>query len=139
MTEVAEVLHLAKNRKTGRWEHGYARRSDDHVDIIHSTPRRGCFSTDPEQLFAAGWAASFDGTMALAAIKVKVVLSDNSTIDAAIDLYLVDGAYFVQARLNACLMDMPPEVALMLADMAHLSGPHSKAIRGDIDVEINLV
>jgi organic hydroperoxide reductase OsmC/OhrA len=139
MTEVAEVMYLAKSRTTGIWEHGSARRSGGHVDITPSALGRNDFSADPEQLFAAGWTTSFDGTMARAALKVKVVLSDNTAIDAIVDLYLVDGAYFLQARLNASLSDMPPEVARILADMDRPKGLYSKAIRGNIDVTIDMV
>ena len=65
MTEVAEVLYLAKSRETGCWEYGSGRRSDGHIDIKHSMSGCAGFSTDPEQSFAAGWSASFDGAVAL--------------------------------------------------------------------------
>jgi organic hydroperoxide reductase OsmC/OhrA len=133
------VLYLAKNRRTGCWEHGSARRSDGHADIRHPTPVRSGFADDPEQLFAAGWTASSDGTMARAALRVKVVLSDNSAIDATVDLYVVDGAYVLQAHLDASLADMPPELAAMLAAMADPRGRNSKAIRGAIDLTIDMV
>jgi len=139
MTEVAEVLYLAKSRTSGCWEHGSARRSDGRVDIEPATPGRHGFSADPQQLFAAGWSVSFDGTMALGVLKVKVMLSDTTAIDATVDLCLVDGAYFLRARLDASLLDMPPEVSRLLAEMPHRSGPYSQAIRGDIDVSIRLV
>jgi lipoyl-dependent peroxiredoxin len=139
MTETAEVLYLAKSRTTGCWEHGSARRSDGHIDIRHATPGRSGISDDPEQMFAAGWTVSFDGTMARASLKVKVILSDNSAIDATVDLHIVDDAYVLQARLNASILDMPPELARMLANMTHRRGPYSKAIRGTIDVTIDMV
>ncbi len=139
MTEVAEVLYLAKSRATGCWEHGSARRADGRVDIEHGRPGGQGFSADPEQLFAAGWSASFDGKEALAVLKVKVVLSDNTAIDATVDLCLVDGAYFLRARLNASLANMLPDVARMLADVARPRGPYSKAISGNIDVSIDMV
>ncbi len=138
MTDTAEVLYLAKSRATGCWEHGSARRSGGDVDIRHATPVRGGFSDDPEQLFAAGWAASCDATMARAALKVKIILSDHTAIDATVELHIVDGAYALQGRLNARLLDMPPELARILADMAQLRGPYSQAIRGAIDVTIDM-
>jgi len=139
MSEVAEVLYLAKSRETGCWEHGCARRADGRVEIGHGPPVGHGFSADPEQLFAAGWSASFDGTAALAALKVKVVLSDDTAIDATVDLCVVDGAYFLQARLNASLANMLPEVARVLAEIAQPRGPYPKAIRGNIDVSIDMV
>ena len=139
MTETAEVLYLAKSRTTGRWEYGSARRSDGYVDIRHPTPLHNGFSEDPEQMFAAGWTVAFDGTMARAALKVKVILSDSTAIDATVELHVIDDAYVLRARLNASLLDMPPELARMLAGMTHLREPYSKSIRGTIDVTIDMV
>jgi organic hydroperoxide reductase OsmC/OhrA len=109
------------------------------VDIAHALPGGLGFSADPEQIFAAGWSASFDSTQALAALKVKLVLSDETAIDATVDLCLFDAAYFLQARLNATLANVLPEVAHMLADVAQARGPYPKAIRGNIDLSIDMV
>lgn len=138
MTDVAEVLYLAKNPTTGCWEHGSARRTEGRVDVQYSKLERDAFSADPEQLFAAGWTASFDGTMAFAAFKVKVVLSRCAAIDATVDLYLVDGEYFLKARLNASLADMPPEIAYILGSVAEQGGSRSKPIRGGIEVIVDM-
>jgi organic hydroperoxide reductase OsmC/OhrA len=139
MTEVAEVLYLAKSRTTGRWEQGSARRLDGQIEIRQSTLDRDGFSADPEQLFAAGWTTSFDGTMARAALKMKAILSESTSIDATVDLYLVDGGYFLRARLDASLLDIPPEIARILAGMAEQRGSSPKTIRGHIDVTIDMV
>jgi lipoyl-dependent peroxiredoxin len=95
--------------------------------------------TNPEQLFAAGWSACFIGAMGLAAGKMKVTLPADLTIDAEVDLATTDGAYFLQARLNVSLPGVEREVAQALVDAAHQTCPYSKAIRGNVDVVINLV
>jgi osmotically inducible protein OsmC len=90
-------------------------------------------------LFAAGWSACFEGAMGLAARKMKIALPAGTTIDAEVDLCLLDGAYFLQARLNITLPGVASDVAQALVDTAHKTCPYSKATRGNVDVVINLV
>jgi Ohr subfamily peroxiredoxin len=94
--------------------------------------------TNPEQLFAAGWSACFEGAMGLAARKMKVLLPADMAIDAEVDLCVGDGAYFLQARLNVILPGLPRDVAQALADTAHQTCPYSKATRGNIDVVVKV-
>jgi organic hydroperoxide reductase OsmC/OhrA len=56
-----------------------------------------------------------------------------------VDLVLVEGAYFLQARLNISLPGVERETAQALADAAHQTCPYSKAIRGNVDVAINVI
>jgi osmotically inducible protein OsmC len=134
-----KVLYTAKTHTTGGREHGVSRSSDGHLDIKLSTPGTAGSGTNPEQLFAAGWSACFEGAMGLAARKRKITLPADLAIDAEVDLCLADGAYFLQARLNVSLPGLEREVAKALTDEAHQTCPYSKAIRGNIDVAINLV
>ena len=134
-----KVLYTAKTHTTGGREHGVSRSSDGHLDIKLSTPGTAGSGTNPEQLFAAGWSACFEGAMGLAARKRKITLPADLAIDAEVDLCLADGAYFLQARLNVSLPGVEPDVARALTDAAHQTCPYSKATRGNIDVEINLV
>lgn len=139
MTDVTEVLYLAKSRTARGWEHGSARRSGSHVDVRHSMIGCNDFLADPEQLLAVGWTASIDDGIVRAALKMKVVLSDNTAIDGTLDLCLFDGEYFLRARLDASLSDMSPEFVRILAEIAHQSEAHSKVMRGNIDVSIDWV
>ena len=59
--------------------------------------------------------------------------------DAEVDLHLADGEYFLGARLNVSLPGVDHEVARTLVKEAHEICPYSKATRGNIEVEINLV
>jgi lipoyl-dependent peroxiredoxin len=138
-TATQKVLYTAKTHTTGGREHGVSRSSDGHLDIKLSTPGTAGSGTNPEQLFAAGWSACFEGAMGLAARKRKITLPADLAIDAEVDLCLADGAYFLQARLNVSLPGVEREVAKALTDEAHQTCPYSKAIRGNIDVAINLV
>lgn len=104
-----------------------------------SSPGTAGNGTNPEQLFAAGWSARFEGAMGLAAKSMKVTLPDDLAIDAEVDLCREDGAYFLQARLNISLPGLDRDTVQALVDAAHQTCPYSKATRGNIDVAINMV
>jgi osmotically inducible protein OsmC len=134
-----KVLYTAKTHTTGGREHGAARSSDGRLDIKLSVPGAVGTGTNPEQLFAAGWSACFEGAMGLVARKMKVVLPADLAIDAEVDLNLAGDAYFLSARLNVSLPGVEHDVAKALTDAAHQTCPYSKAIRGNVDVVINLL
>src|SRR5713101_394944 len=137
-TTVEKVLYTAKTHTTGGRD-GASRSSDGRLDVKLSSPGTAGSGTNPEQLFAAGWSACFEGAMGLAARKMKITLPADLAIDAEVDLNLADGAYFLRARLNVSLPGLERDVAQALTDAAHQTCPYSKAIRGNVDVAINVV
>ena len=139
MTQAATVLYTAKTHTTGARANGAARSSDGQLDIRLSTPGTGRPGSNPEQLFAAGWSACFEGAMGIAARKLGVRLPDELTIDAEVDLCRADDAYFLAARLNVSVPGMDRNVAAAIVQTAHQTCPYSKAIRGNVEVEVNLV
>lgn len=138
MTQQEKLLYTAKVRTTGGRE-GASRSSDGRLDIRLSTPGSPGAGTNPEQLFAAGWSACFEGAMALAAKSRKVTLPPDVAIDAEVDLNIADGGYFLRARLNVAIPGLDRDVAQAIVDAAHQTCPYSKATRSNIDVAINLV
>jgi Ohr subfamily peroxiredoxin len=138
MTKIEEVLYTAKTHTTGGRD-GTSRSTDGRLDIKLSPPGSSGLGTNPEQLFAAGWSACFEGAMGLTAKKMKVVLPADLAIDAEIDLGMTGDAYFLQARLNVSLPGLERSVAQTIIDAAHQTCPYSKAIRGNIEVVINLL
>lgn len=138
MTATEKLLYTAKTHTTGGREHGTARSSDGHLDIKLTSPGAGGAGTNPEQLFAAGWSACFEGAMGLAARKLKVALPADLAIDAEVDLNLDEGAYFLRARLNVSLPGLDRASAQAIVDLAHQTCPYSKATRGNIDVVISV-
>ncbi|MBB4570827.1 organic hydroperoxide resistance protein [Rhizobium leucaenae] len=138
MTQTDKVLYTGKTHTTGGRD-GASRSSDGRLDIKLSSPGTSGAGTNPEQLFAAGWSACFEGAIGLAARKMKVAVPADAAIDAEVDLCLVDGAYFLQARLNVSLPGLERDVAQALVEAAHQTCPYSKATRGNIDVVINVV
>ena len=71
-------------------------------------------------------------------IVVPLIVPDTA-IEAEVDLCLVDGAYFLQARLMSACQVWSAKSPQALADAAHQTCPYSKAIRGNIDVVMNVV
>lgn len=138
MPENEKPLYTAKVRTTGGRD-GASRSSDGRLDIRLSTPGGPGSGTNPEQLFAAGWSACFEGAMAIAARRMNVALPANLAIDAEVDLNVADGAYFLRARLNVSLPGLERATARAVVDAAHQTCPYSKATRGNIDVAIDLV
>jgi Ohr subfamily peroxiredoxin len=138
MTQLDKVLYTAKTHTTGGRD-GASRSSDARLDIKLSSPGSSREGTNPEQLFAAGWSACFLGAMGVAAAQRKVSLPADRAVDAEVDLGTNEGGYQLRARLNVSLPGMDREVAQAIVETAHQLCPYSKATRGNIDVEINLV
>jgi Ohr subfamily peroxiredoxin len=83
-------------------------------------PRPRCnLSTNPEQLFAAGWSACFITGMGLVASKMNVTLPADVAVDAEIDLCNSGNVYFLRARLNVSLPGLEHEVAKAIVDAKH--------------------
>jgi Ohr subfamily peroxiredoxin len=139
MNHNTRVLHTAKTETTGGREHGSSRSSDGLLDIRLSNPGSARIGTNPEQLFAAGWSASFASAIALAAREKNVALPARVSINAEVDLNLEDGGYFLSARLNVRLAGLERKVAERLIKRAEKICPYSKATRGSIDITIKVV
>ena len=138
-TPAAKLLYTAKVHTTGGRDKGEARSSDDRLHVKLSVPGTPGAGTNPEQLFAAGWSACFEGAMAVVAAKKKIALPADLAIDAEIDLNLAGASdFFLRARLNVSLPGIERSVAQELVDAAHQICPYSKATRGNIDVTITL-
>ena len=138
-TQTEKILYTGKTHTTGGRDGGSSRSSDDRLNIKLSVPGTQGSGTNPEQLFAAGWSACFIGAMKIAAGKMKVRFPADGAVDTEVDLVSTGDAYSLQARLNINLPGIEREIALALADAAHQTCPYSKATRGNINVEINVI
>lgn len=139
MSRHETLLYTARVRTTGGRENGKSRSSDGRLDIRLSVPGIPGSGTNPEQLFAAGWSACFEGAIQIEAKRTNVALPADLAIDAEVDLNVSGGAYFLRVRLNVSLPGVEDDVARALLNAAHQTCPYSKATRGNIDVAINLV
>jgi lipoyl-dependent peroxiredoxin len=96
-------------------------------------------ASNPEQLLAAGWSACFTSAILIAAKKQKITLPPDTAVDAEVDLCNVDGAYFVQARLNVNLPGIEQAISEEIVQTAHQICPYSKVTRGNINLVIDLL
>lgn len=133
-----KVIYTAHTHTTGGRD-GKSASSDGRLDVKLSSPGGAGNGTNPEQLFAAGWSACFEGAMGLAARKMGVKLPADAAIDAEVDLGMTGDAYLLQARLNVGLPGLDKDTAQAIIDTAHQTCPYSKATRDNIDVTITLV
>lgn len=139
ITEPKKVLYTAKTHTTGGRERGVSRSSDGHLDIKLSTPGTDGAGTNPEQLFAAGWSACFEGALGIAARKRRIDLPAETAIDAEVDLCSDKTGFSLQARLNVSIPGVDRSIAQDLVEEAYQTCPYSKAIKGNVQVEYNLV
>jgi Ohr subfamily peroxiredoxin len=138
-TQPKHVAYTAKTHTTGGRDGGGSRTSDGRLDVKFSLPGGPGNGTNPEQLFAVGWSGCFLSAVKIVAAQMKVRLPADPTIDAEVDLCTASDGYSLQARLNVSLSGLDREIARKILDGAHQTCPYSKATRGNINVEINLV
>jgi Ohr subfamily peroxiredoxin len=129
----AKTLFTGKTHTTGGPK-GASRSSDGQLDIQLPEPHPSA-----ERLFAAAWSACFIGALELAAARKKIALPATPAIDATIDLLTENNAFQLRARLDVSVPGVDREVARELVDAAHGICPYSKATRGNIEVELNVV
>ncbi|MNI32595.1 Organic hydroperoxide resistance protein OhrB [compost metagenome] len=137
-TAPENVLYTANVHTTGGRD-GHARSNDGRLEVNLSSPGSSGAGTNPEQLFAAGWSACFEGALRLAARRMSINLPQPVAIDAQVDLCSAEGSYFLQARLNVSVPGVERESAQALVDAAHETCPYSKLSRNNIAVQITLV
>jgi Ohr subfamily peroxiredoxin len=131
------IIYTAKTRTTGGREHGASRSSDGVLDVRLANPCAIRIGTNPEQLFAAGWSASFESAIAVAARNSKIALGE-ITIDAEVDLHLGTD-YFLSARLIISIQGVDHAVAQELVRRAEHLCPYTRATRGNINVTLNVL
>jgi len=138
-TQLKNVIYTAKTHTTGGRDGGSSRTPDGRLDVNYSLPGGPGNGTNPEQLFAVGWSGCFLSALKIVAMQMKVKLPADPVIDAEVDLCTGSDGYSLQARLNVSLPGLEQEVARKIVDGAEQTCPYSKAIRGNIHVEYNLV
>jgi Ohr subfamily peroxiredoxin len=93
-------------------------------------------ASNPEQLFAAGYAACFLSAMKMLAGKKKIAISENPSIMAEVSLGLTGDKLGLQAALTVNLPGMDKAEAEKLVELAHQTCPYSHAVRGNMDVKL---
>jgi lipoyl-dependent peroxiredoxin len=139
VTQPAKLLYTASAHTTGGREAGASRTSDGRLDVKLTVPGSPGNGTNPEQLFAVGWSACFLSAIKHVAGKMKVKLPEDLAVDAEVDLCSGIDGYSLQARLNVTLPTLERRGARSILELAHETCPYSKATRGNIKVDINLL
>lgn len=94
--------------------------------------------TNPEQLFAAGYAACFDSALNLI-IKQQKVKTGETSVTAKVSIgALGDGAFGLGVALAVNIPDVSAEQAQMLADRAHQVCPYSNAVKNNVEVNLTV-
>ncbi|MBE7701642.1 organic hydroperoxide resistance protein [Oerskovia sp. Sa1BUA8] len=137
-----KVLYTAEALATGEGRNGHVRSTDGRVDLDVAVPKEMGGSGDgsnPEQLFAAGYAACFHSALLGVARQRKITVAD-SAVGTGVSIGPLDGGgYTLAVRLEVSLPGLPRDVAQELADAAHQVCPYSHATRGNIDVTVTVV
>ena len=115
---------------------------DGHLNAELSVPRElggpGGEGTNPEQLFAGGYAACFQSALGVAGRRAKVDTSA-STVTGLVSLHPNgSGGYKLSVKLQIALPGVEREQAHQLIEQAHQVCPYSNAVRGNIDVALEL-
>jgi Ohr subfamily peroxiredoxin len=137
---MARTLYTAQATVTGGRANGHGVTSDGTLDVQLRAPvemggEGG--GTNPEQLFAIGYAACFEGALGVAARREKVDVGDVSIVSRVSLGPTEDRGFGIAAELDVTLPQVTdPEQALRIVEEAHKVCPYSNATRGNIDVRI---
>jgi osmotically inducible protein OsmC len=134
-----KVLYTAVATADGGRAGGHVRSSDGNLDVPISPPKdlggEG-EGTNPEQLFAAGYAACFHSAVMIVARRMKQDATD-STVTANVDFGTIGGGAFgLGVQLHVDLPNVDPEARDEIVEKSHKVCPYSNATRGNIEVEL---
>jgi lipoyl-dependent peroxiredoxin len=138
---MAKVLYTANAHVTGG-RSGHGRTADGELDVNLRLPKEmggEGGGTNPEELFAVGWAACFESAMVGVARRRHLEIGEVA-IDSSISLSPTgEGGFKLAATLNVSVPSVSErDVAVELIREAHEVCPYSNATRGNIDVELLL-
>lgn len=117
---------------------GQVKTDDGLLDVGLSYPKEmggNGQATNPEQLFAAGYAACFSNAILHVAREAKVTLK-RAPVTAEVGIGPNDKGGFALTVSLAAELELPMEQALELTRTAHQVCPYSNAVRGNIDVQV---
>lgn len=134
------ILYTAEVVSTGDGRNGEVRSADGVLQLVLNSPKElggPGTATNPEQLFAAGYAACFHSALRMAAREAGIRLRDPS-VTARVTLNRDDSGYSLGAELIVHLPGLDRDRAESLAAQAHGRCPYSKAMRGNVDVRVSV-
>ena len=137
---MAKVLYTAEATVTGGRAEGHGRTSDGALEVdlrIPSDLGGPGGGTNPEQLFAVGFASCFESAMQTVARRLKVE-ADDVSVDSKVELSPnEDRGFALSVALDVTLPSVEDQAqAVELVEKAHQVCPYSNATRGNIEVRL---
>jgi Ohr subfamily peroxiredoxin len=137
---MTKTLYTALATVTGGRDHGHGVTNDGALDVQLRTPKEmggDGGGTNPEQLFAVGYAACFEGALGVVARRERVGLGEVS-IDSHVSLITTENRGFnVAVELNVTLPGIDDRArAAEIVAAAHQVCPYSNATRGNVEVAL---
>ncbi|MBG6098405.1 organic hydroperoxide resistance protein [Nocardioides luteus] len=134
-------LYTATAVSTGDARNGHVQSTDGLIDADVRVPKEmggEGGATNPEQLFAAGYAACFHSALKLVAGKAKVDMTDSEVVaDVSIGSN-GEGGFGLAVQLEVTIPGADAATAQQLAEQAHQVCPYSNATRGNIEVKLTV-
>lgn len=135
-----DALYTAEALSTGAGRNGHVRSTDGRIDLDLATPVEMGGSGDganPEQLFAAGYAACFHSALQMVARAEKADVTDSS-VGARVGIGKDGEGFGLEVTLEVVLPNVDDATARALMEKAHQVCPYSRATRGNIEVTLEL-
>lgn len=135
------TLYTAEATAIGGRE-GRVSSSDGALRVDLAVPKElggaGGHATNPEQLFAAGFAACFDNAVRHVARRKKVRVGEAS-VTARVGIGPTgDAGFGLTVELHVRLPDLDSDEAHNIVEMAHRVCPYSNAVRGNVEVRLSV-
>jgi len=133
------ILTTAATAKGGR--NGHVRSSDDLIQLDLAMPGDGQDpegKSNPEQLFASGYAACFDGAFNLMAKNAEKEVESRTTAHVSLEKDTEDDGVKLSVKLVVEVSGVTQEEAEELLEKTHKFCPYSKATAGNIDVALEV-
>jgi osmotically inducible protein OsmC len=136
-----EPVYTATAASTGEGRNGHVQSSDGILDLEVRTPKEmggEGGATNPEQLFAAGYAACFHSALKSIGKRAGADLSDSEVVADVSIGENGEGGFMLAVELEVTLANVPREQAQELVEKAHEVCPYSNATRGNIEVKLTV-
>jgi len=139
-THLEKVLYTAHATATGGRD-GRAKSSDGRIDVVLKPPKEMGGTgegVNPEQLFAAGYAACFIGAIKFVGGQEKILVPADTSIESSVSIGPIPQGFGIAVELKVTIPGVERAVAEKLVEKAHQVCPYSNATRGNIDVKISV-
>lgn len=132
-----KILYTARASANGG-RSGHAQTDDGVISVDLAMPGTDGKGTNPEQLFAVGYAACFDSALKLMAQRTRKPMTASRTTAEVSLAQLEGGAYGLDVDLRIDVQGLSESDAKALVEAAHQVCPYSKALQGNVDVRLHV-